>query len=36
MLDMLGVSGPVYNDERHKLRASPLWAATSSAAKARI
>jgi len=35
MLDMLGVSGPGFNDGRHKLRAGPLWAATTHAAKTR-
>jgi len=35
MMDMLDVSGLRCNDGAHKLRAGPLWAATTSAAKTR-
>jgi hypothetical protein len=33
MMDMLGVSGHGFNDVRHKVRAGPLCAATTCAAK---
>jgi len=32
---MLDVSGLGFNDGRHKVRAGPLWAATTRAAKVR-
>jgi len=32
---MLGLGGRRFNDGRHKLRAGPLWAATTRTAKTR-
>jgi len=35
MMNMLSVNGHSINDDRHKLRACPLWATTSCAWKTR-